>query len=166
MPSMTALITPAEAASRPELPRRPIPHEKTPDRPTPSGGRPHPRTAYTSVASVIRRTTPVCSDADRSLGDLLLRMVREQDARIPAERRAPRTLAAMQARMANDACGLCGRWSCDPSTCPPSSAAPATAAPTMGGYQCDVCGGWFGVTGARPSGVTAWTCSACQNLRA
>ncbi|MFD6823338.1 hypothetical protein ACFWC5_23590 [Streptomyces sp. NPDC060085] len=47
MPSMTALITPAEGASRPELPRRPVPHERTPDRPTPSGGRPHPRTAHT-----------------------------------------------------------------------------------------------------------------------
>ncbi|MGW4994284.1 hypothetical protein ACWEQ3_42820 [Streptomyces mirabilis] len=43
MPSMTALITPAEAASRPPLQRRPIPHERTPDRPTPSGGRPHPQ---------------------------------------------------------------------------------------------------------------------------
>ncbi|MGW6262557.1 hypothetical protein [Streptomyces sp. NPDC055085] len=149
MPSMTALITPAEAASRP-------------DRPAPSGGRPHPRTAHTIAASVIRRTTPVRSDADRSLGDLLLRMVRKQDALIPAKRRAPRTLAAMQARMADDACGLCGRWSCDPSTCPPSA-----TAPTMGGYQCDTCGGWFGVTGAGThSGVTAWTCSACQNIQA
>lgn len=43
MPSMTVLITPAEAASRPELPRRPIPHERTPDRPSPSGSRPHPQ---------------------------------------------------------------------------------------------------------------------------
>ncbi|MFD8762333.1 hypothetical protein ACFV03_25630 [Streptomyces mirabilis] len=48
MPSMTALITPAENASRPPLPRRPIPHERTPDRPTPSGGQPHPRTAHTT----------------------------------------------------------------------------------------------------------------------
>ncbi|MER7982633.1 hypothetical protein [Streptomyces sp. NPDC095817] len=46
MATMTALITPAESASRPELPRRPLPHERTPDRPTPSGGRPHPRTAH------------------------------------------------------------------------------------------------------------------------
>ncbi|MET7780392.1 hypothetical protein ABZT28_32435 [Streptomyces sp. NPDC005388] len=48
MPSMTALITPAENASRPELPRRPVPHERTPDRPTPdrptpAGSRPHPQ---------------------------------------------------------------------------------------------------------------------------
>ncbi|WP_314416131.1 RNA polymerase sigma factor [Streptomyces sp. DSM 40484] len=36
------------ASTRPPLPRRPIPHEKTPDRPAPAGGRPHPRnTAYT-----------------------------------------------------------------------------------------------------------------------
>ncbi|MFJ6509277.1 hypothetical protein [Streptomyces sp. NPDC091879] len=47
MPSMTALITPAESASRPELPRRPVPHEKVPDRPTPSGPRPHSRTVHT-----------------------------------------------------------------------------------------------------------------------
>ncbi|MFE2838481.1 hypothetical protein ACFXI6_47225 [Streptomyces mirabilis] len=53
MPSMTALITPAENASRPPLPRRPIPHERTPDRPTPSGGRPHPRTAHTTGDPVI-----------------------------------------------------------------------------------------------------------------
>ncbi|MFF6852775.1 hypothetical protein [Streptomyces antimycoticus] len=27
--------------------------------------------------------------------------------------------------MADDACPLCGKWSCDPSKCPPASAAPA-----------------------------------------
>ncbi|MFE2823494.1 hypothetical protein [Streptomyces sp. NPDC059271] len=53
MHSMTALITPAEAASRPELPRRPLPHERTPDRPTPSGGRPHPRTAQAADATIL-----------------------------------------------------------------------------------------------------------------
>ncbi|MEU3491199.1 hypothetical protein [Streptomyces massasporeus] len=29
--------------SRPALPRRPIPHERTPDRPTPADPRPHPQ---------------------------------------------------------------------------------------------------------------------------
>ncbi|MEU9413233.1 hypothetical protein AB0E08_47140 [Streptomyces sp. NPDC048281] len=40
MPSMTA--TPA-LVSRPELPKRPIEHGKTPDRPTPAGPRTHPQ---------------------------------------------------------------------------------------------------------------------------
>ncbi|MGY4983933.1 hypothetical protein ACWCYL_43620 [Streptomyces sp. 900105755] len=40
MHSMTAI--PA-LDSRPPLPKRPLPHEKTPDRPTPAGGRPHPQ---------------------------------------------------------------------------------------------------------------------------
>jgi hypothetical protein len=50
---MTALITPAEAASRPELPRRPVPHERTPDRPTPAGGQPHPRTAHAAEPTIL-----------------------------------------------------------------------------------------------------------------
>ncbi|MEU8718289.1 hypothetical protein [Streptomyces sp. NPDC048663] len=29
--------------SRPPLPRRPVPHEKNPDRPAPAGARPHPQ---------------------------------------------------------------------------------------------------------------------------
>ncbi|MGW5658250.1 hypothetical protein [Streptomyces humi] len=40
MHSMTA--TPA-LATRPPLPKRPLPHEKTPDRPGTSGARPHPQ---------------------------------------------------------------------------------------------------------------------------
>ncbi|WP_371674786.1 hypothetical protein OG985_49545 (plasmid) [Streptomyces sp. NBC_00289] len=47
MPSMTALIFPAEAASQPPLPKRPLPHERTPDQPAPAGGRPHPPMAHT-----------------------------------------------------------------------------------------------------------------------
>ncbi|SEE66315.1 hypothetical protein SAMN05216532_8231 [Streptomyces sp. 2231.1] len=48
----------------------------------------------------------------------LLAVVRAQDAAILAERRAPRTLAEMRARLAaltedeQDACGLCGFWQC------------------------------------------------------
>lgn len=66
------------------------------------------------------RTRPALADQDanRRLGEHLLAAVREQDARIPVGRRAPRTVAEMQARLAavtlddteQDACGMCGRW--------------------------------------------------------
>ncbi|MFH9439513.1 hypothetical protein [Streptomyces rochei] len=78
------------------------------------------------------------SAAHRQLGDLLARMAREADSRIPAERRARRTLQEMapgyerqpvltlyRPVMADDACPLCGLWNCDPTKCPPSSAVPA-----------------------------------------
>ncbi|OEJ36326.1 hypothetical protein [Streptomyces agglomeratus] len=42
---------------------------------------------------------PEPDDAHRKLGSLLLRIVREHDARIPAGRRAPRTLQEMRARL-------------------------------------------------------------------
>ncbi|MFF3127849.1 hypothetical protein ACFVRD_37415 [Streptomyces sp. NPDC057908] len=51
------------------------------------------------------------TDQLQRLGSLLLRMVRETDARIPAGRRAPRTLPEMRARIniaANQACQSCG----------------------------------------------------------
>ncbi|PJE97158.1 hypothetical protein CUT44_14360 [Streptomyces carminius] len=54
-------------------------------------------------------------DNHRRLGAELLRRVREADVRIPAERRAPRTVAQMRARLAaaaDDACPLCGWWRC------------------------------------------------------
>ncbi|MFI1606947.1 hypothetical protein ACH4YN_33180 [Streptomyces griseofuscus] len=53
-----------------------------------------------------------------ALGAHLLATVRAQDAAIPADRRAPRTLAEMRARLAaltedeSDACGVCGYWEC------------------------------------------------------
>ncbi|MFI6254355.1 hypothetical protein [Streptomyces sp. NPDC051016] len=40
MPSMTATPT---LVTRPELPKRPVEHERTPDRPTSAGARPHPQ---------------------------------------------------------------------------------------------------------------------------
>ncbi|MGW5098192.1 hypothetical protein ACWEQ1_32165 [Streptomyces nodosus] len=114
--------------------------------------------------------------AHRQLGDLLARMVREADARVPGGRRVRRTLQEMMPGyerqplltlhrpvMADDACPLCGRWSCDPSNCPPAGVAPAPATANTG-MQCDVCGGWFGVAAAPSGPVTAWTCSACQAL--
>ncbi|MCO8303591.1 hypothetical protein [Streptomyces sp. RKCA744] len=98
--------------------------------------------------------------AHRQLGDLLARMVREADTRIPDGRRARRTLQEMMpgyerqpvltlhrpamADMADDACPLCGRWACTGSDCPPSSTVPtATPATASGGGQCSRCGGWF-----------------------
>ncbi|MGC4986622.1 hypothetical protein ACLQ18_39535 [Streptomyces sp. DT193] len=42
---MTIMADAPLAVTRPPLPKRPVPHERTPDRPTPSDGRPHPRTA-------------------------------------------------------------------------------------------------------------------------
>lgn len=64
------------------------------------------------------------TDRTRELDALLARMVREADDRIPAERRTRRTLGEMmpgyerqpvlvlhRPRM-NDACAICGVWSC------------------------------------------------------
>ncbi|MET7409387.1 hypothetical protein [Streptomyces parvulus] len=139
------------------------------------------RPAVSTTAAV---TNPAA--AHRQLGDLLARMVRENDGRIPAGRRVPRTLQEMQERMpgyerqpvltlhrpvmADDACGLCGRWNCKGSDCPPASIAPAPAPATAGGgMQCDMCGGTFGAvppTASAHGAPTAWTCDACKNLGA
>ncbi|MFF4983787.1 hypothetical protein ACFY3O_27510 [Streptomyces sp. NPDC001046] len=127
--------------------------------------------------------------AHHQLGNLLTHMVREADARVPDGRRARRTLQEMapgyerqpvltlhRPVMADDACPLCGRWSCNGSDCPPGAAsAPATSMTvpvvTGGGWQCDRCGGWFGVTAeqplpatVRPAPATGWTCSTCSAL--
>ncbi|MFD5572746.1 hypothetical protein [Streptomyces cadmiisoli] len=42
---MTIMADAPMAATRPQLPKRPVPHERVPDRPTPSNPRPHPRPA-------------------------------------------------------------------------------------------------------------------------
>ncbi|MCQ4203890.1 hypothetical protein M4J06_001506 [Streptomyces coelicoflavus] len=122
--------------------------------------------------------------AHRQLGDLLARMVHEADSRVPAGRRARRTLQEMQPGyerqpvlvlhrpvMADDACPLCGSWNCDPTKCPPSGLAPALApAEPRNEMQCDRCGGVFGAapmpTGTQRSRLapTAWTCDACKAL--
>ncbi|MFC8147934.1 hypothetical protein ACFUKV_40280, partial [Streptomyces paradoxus] len=102
------------------------------------------RPAVSTTAAV---TNPAA--AHRQLGDLLARMVRESDNRVPAGRRVPRTLQEMQERMpgyerqpvltlhrpvmADDACPLCGRWNCTGADCPPASIAPAPAPATAGG---------------------------------
>ncbi|MET7458026.1 hypothetical protein ABZT03_40515 [Streptomyces sp. NPDC005574] len=114
----------------------------------------------------------------QQLGELVRRMVRESDARLPRGRKARRTLQEMvpgyerqpvlvlHRPLMNDACGLCGRWNCTGTDCPPGFTAPAAASVTVtgsGGWQCDTCGNWFGVTAAGPAPVTAWTCAACAN---
>ncbi|MEV7068541.1 hypothetical protein AB0N97_38045 [Streptomyces collinus] len=84
-------------------------------------------------------TGPCSASAHRQLGDLLMRMVREQDVRVPEGRRVRRTLQEMapgyerqpvltlhRPVMADDVCPLCGRWSCTGTDCPPG-AAPARA---------------------------------------
>ncbi|MET8788195.1 hypothetical protein [Streptomyces sp. NPDC004589] len=90
---------------------------------------------------------PTEQDANRRLGQHLLAVVRAQDVVIPAHRRVPRTVAEMRARldkrMADDACPLCGRWSCTGSDCPPASVVPALAVTVAasGGGRRFRCGG-------------------------
>ncbi|WP_206308772.1 hypothetical protein [Streptomyces sp. A1136] len=82
------------------------------------------------------------TDSLHQLGTLLLTMAERDDARIPAGRRARRTLAEMApnyvrppllffnlpVRAADDACGLCGFWTC---RCP-AAAVPAPPPSTAG----------------------------------
>ncbi|MFD8573424.1 hypothetical protein [Streptomyces sp. NPDC059639] len=120
-------------------------------------------------------TQTICPpDAVVKMNDLVQRMVREADTRVPAERKVRRTLQEMapgyerqpvltlhRPTMADDACPLCGKWNCDPATCPPSAAvtpAPVEAGPRL---QCAVCGGEFGVAPGQSLTVTAWMCDAC-----
>ncbi|TRO56216.1 hypothetical protein [Streptomyces sp. IB201691-2A2] len=81
------------------------------------------------TAQIIARTRPDTAgteDANRRLGAHLLEVVRRQDAAIPAERRAPRTVAQMQARLTaaaqEDVCPMCEYWQC---RCGQASTAPA-----------------------------------------
>ncbi|MFB7211067.1 hypothetical protein [Streptomyces sp. NPDC056255] len=85
-------------------------------------------------------------ETDTSFYQLVRHLVDDGDDRArTAGRRARRTLAEMAPgyerqpvllltrplpmRAANDACGICGRWSCNGTNCPPSIAlAPASAA--------------------------------------
>ncbi|MFK4123539.1 hypothetical protein [Streptomyces longwoodensis] len=92
-----------------------------------------------------RRPAPEAATGTQQLGELLARMVREADARVPAGRTARRTVQEMapgyvrqpvlilhRPVMADDACPLCGRWSCDPSSCPPGAAPASTQARAAG----------------------------------
>ncbi|MEU9083383.1 hypothetical protein [Streptomyces sp. NPDC048357] len=77
------------------------------------------------------------TDSLHQLGTLLLTMAERDDSRIPAGRRARRTLSEMApgyirpplltfnlpVRAADDACGLCGFWTC---RCGQTGAVPAT----------------------------------------
>ncbi|MCX5078803.1 hypothetical protein OHA84_37750 (plasmid) [Streptomyces sp. NBC_00513] len=82
------------------------------------------------------------TDSLHQVGTLLLTMAEGDDARIPEGRRARRTLAEMapgyirppvlrfnvSVRAADEACGLCGYWTC---RCP-AAAAPATSTSATG----------------------------------
>lgn len=136
-----------------------------------------------TTAIMARPAQHATEEANRQLGDLLARMVREADTRITAASRARRTLQEMapgyerqpvlvlhRPVMANEPCFLCGRWACDPSNCPPSVAPSVAPVTPSNGMQCDRCGGVFGAA-PTPTGTqgthpapTAWTCDACQAL--
>ncbi|MFH9390841.1 hypothetical protein ACH4KV_29225 [Streptomyces albidoflavus] len=110
-----------------------------------------------------RGPEPDETEGQQRLGRHLRRVIRQQDAAIPAHRRAPRTLAEMQARlvrlgaaqpgyerqpvlvlhhptMQDDACPLCLRWNCNPANCPPAGLAPANARSARCG-SCGLCDG-------------------------
>ncbi|MEU7377190.1 hypothetical protein [Streptomyces albidoflavus] len=107
-----------------------------------------------------RGPEPDETEGQQRLGRYLRRVIRQQDAAIPAHRRAPRTLAEMQARlgvaqpgyerqpvlvlhrptMQDDACPLCLRWNCNPANCPPAGVAPANARSARCG-SCGLCNG-------------------------
>jgi hypothetical protein len=109
--------------------------------------------------------------AEQQLGNLLTRIVREADTRIPAGRRARRTLQEMVPGYERqpvlvlhrpsmlDWCPLCESYHCDPANCPPASAGPAPVTANFG-LQCAVCGGRFN---ALPGPAVGWTCDACKN---
>lgn len=117
------------------------------------------------------RTRPTPAEAvtpERRLGDHLLAVVRQQDAAIPAHRRAPRTVAEMRARLeaataANPeyACGRCNGWHAAGSC--PAAAIVVPVAPVAG--ACGSCGGAGGrVEDTSSDGITRQTwrpCSAC-----
>ncbi|MEU1126725.1 hypothetical protein ABZ371_24910 [Streptomyces sp. NPDC005899] len=107
-------------------------------------------------------------ETDSAFHQLVGRLVTDGDTRAESVgRQARRTLAEMAPgyerqpvllltrpltfRSANDACPLCGYWTC-------RCGAVAPAPQSTGQVQCDTCGTWFGYAG--------WTCSACQQLRA
>ncbi|MFJ4633589.1 hypothetical protein [Streptomyces sp. NPDC088847] len=87
------------------------------------------------TAQIMTRPRPTAAgpddDASRRLGQHLLDVVRRQDAAIPADRRVPRTVAEMRARLEaagaaqDDVCPMCERWRC---RCGEQSAAVARAA--------------------------------------
>ncbi|MEU4878299.1 hypothetical protein [Streptomyces sp. NPDC021608] len=77
------------------------------------------------------RSATADQDANRRLGQHLRNVVRRQDAAIPIDRRAPRTVAEMRARLAqagtvrqDDVCPLCEYRTC---RCPRGTAAGAVA---------------------------------------
>lgn len=109
-------------------------------------------------------------ETDNAFRQLVHHLVVDGDDRAQsAGRQARRTLAEMDPgydrqpvlllapavtfRSANDACGLCGYWTC---RCGGVAPAPVPVE-SSGQLQCDMCSQWFGFTG--------WTCPACQALQ-
>ncbi|MFJ1775036.1 hypothetical protein ACIOFQ_33130 [[Kitasatospora] papulosa] len=88
----------------------------------------------------------------RSAGRQARRTLAEMD---PGYDRQPVLLLTrpLTFRSADDACPLCGYW-----TCRCGGVAPAPEC--NGTLQCDQCGGRFGYTGP-----TCWTCDACKQLQ-
>ncbi|MEU8842660.1 hypothetical protein AB0D97_26595 [Streptomyces roseus] len=86
------------------------------------------------------------TDSLHQVGTLLLTMAERDDARIPEGRRARRTLAEMApgyirppllsfnvpVRAADEACGLCGFWTC---RCGQNAAVPAPSASATGAVR-------------------------------
>lgn len=136
-----------------------------------------------------RGPEPDETEGQQRLGRFLRRVIRQQDAAIPAHRRAPRTLAEMTARldvaqpgyerqpvlllhrptMQEDRCPLCSRWKCIPADCPPAGIAPANARSAQAS-SCNVCGGSgtrqvtinkTGSDGKTYQGVRTEPCPAC-----
>ncbi|MFD4096687.1 hypothetical protein ACFWQ9_29540 [Streptomyces albidoflavus] len=136
-----------------------------------------------------RGLEPDETEGQQRLGRYLRRVIRQQDAAIPAHRRAPRTLAEMKARlgaaqpgyerqpvlvlhrptMKEDACPLCGLWECNPANCPPAGVTPANSHSARGS-SCGVCGGSgtrqvtvnkTGSDGKSYQGVRNEPCPAC-----
>lgn len=94
-----------------------------------------------------------CSPAAlQAMRALVVRMVREADARVPDGQQARRTLQTMAPGYERQPVLTLHR--------PEFTPVPAAG----GGQQCDVCGGIFGAAPGQPAGpVTAWTCGACQS---
>ncbi|MGW6684281.1 hypothetical protein ACWGBO_31050 [[Kitasatospora] papulosa] len=107
-------------------------------------------------------------ETDTSFRKLIDHLTTDGDTRAHmAGRRARRTLAEMDPgyerqpvllltrpltfRSADDACPLCGYWTC---RCGGIAPAPTENSNQL---QCDQCQGWFGFTG--------WTCPACKQLQ-
>ncbi|MFI6530204.1 hypothetical protein [Streptomyces uncialis] len=97
---------------------------------------------------------------DAAFHQLVQHLVMDGDLRAARlGRRAPRTLAAMQARMADDACGLCGCWIC---RCAQEAGLTRTPSGPGAALVCTACGGTGGrVEDTSSGGVRRRTWIGC-----